>query len=54
MSRVSERIKEAERMGFQRILMPKSCVSKMNAEPDFELLGITSLKAAIITAFIRS
>ncbi len=47
-SRILERVKEASRMGFNRCVVPKSCVKQLaSIKNDMEIIGISTLAGAI-------
>lgn len=50
-NRVLVRVKEAQRLGFKRCLLPKQCVAAINSEVDIQLIGVTSLSQAIQAVF---
>lgn len=46
-SQVSQRIREAERMGFRKVVIPKQCAEKINfSEYDIEIIPASTLKQA--------
>lgn len=48
----SERIKEAERLGFKKCIFPHSCLKQIDASAfSIELLSVRSLKEAVAAAF---
>lgn len=46
-NRVLVRVKEAQRLGFRRCILPKQCVDAITADVDIQLIGVTSLAQAI-------
>ncbi len=49
-SQASMRIKEAERMGFSKIIIPKQCAVKLNPKDyDIEIIPVSTLKQAFST-----
>ena len=50
-NRILVRVKEAQRLGFKRCLLPKQCVAAINSEVDIQLIGVTTLSQAIQAAF---
>ncbi len=50
-NRILVRVKEAQRLGFKRCLLPKQCVAAINSEVDIQLIGVTTLSQAIQTVF---
>ncbi len=50
-NRVLVRVKEAQRLGFKRCLLPKQCVAAINSEVDIQLIGVTNLSQAIQAVF---
>ena len=43
----SQRIREAERMGFKRVVIPKQCMSALDKDSyDIELIPVSNLKQA--------
>lgn len=49
-NRVLVRVKEAQRLGFRRCILPKQCVAPIADEVDIELIGVSSLSQAISVA----
>ena len=48
----SERIKEAERLGFKKCIFPHSCLKQIDASAfSIELVSVRSLKEAVAAAF---
>ena len=48
----SERIKEAERLGFKKCIFPQSCLKQIDASNfNIELVSVRSLKEAVAAAF---
>ena len=46
-SHISQRINEAQRLGFERCIVPKQCLSEINvSEYSIEVIGINSLRQA--------
>ena len=50
-NRILIRVKEAQRLGFKRCLLPKQCVAAINSEVDIQLIGVTTLSQAIQAVF---
>ena len=46
-NRVLVRVKEAQRLGFRRCILPKQCVDAITADVDIQLIGVSSLAQAI-------
>ncbi|MBQ0083278.1 MAG: DNA repair protein RadA [Clostridiales bacterium] len=46
-SRVDSRIKEAQRLGFKRCVIPKSNLKNISGSADIEIIGVKTLKEAI-------
>ncbi len=46
-NRSAARIREAERLGFARCVVPKQCVTSLGFEPKIELIPVSSLAQAI-------
>ncbi len=46
-NRSAARIREAERLGFARCVVPKQCVASLGFEPKIELIPVSSLAQAI-------
>lgn len=46
-NRAAARVREAERLGFARCVLPQQCISSLGFEPKIELLGVSSLAQAI-------
>ncbi len=49
-NRVLVRVKEAQRLGFRRCVLPKQCVAAISSEVNIELIGVSSLTEAINVA----
>lgn len=49
-NRVLVRVKEAQRLGFRRCVLPKQCVAAISSEVSIELIGVSSLTEAINVA----
>ena len=46
-SQASQRIREAERMGFEKIIIPKQCADKINPNDyNIEIIPVSTLKQA--------
>ena len=46
--RILERVKEAERLGFKKCVVPKSCLKQLSSLKDsIEIIGVSNLKTAI-------
>lgn len=50
-NRILVRVKEAQRLGFKRCLLPKQCVAAINSEVDIQIIGVTTLSQAIQAVF---
>ncbi len=48
-NRISIRVKEAQRLGFRRCVLPQQCISTLDFEPEIQLIGVSSLPQAIHT-----
>ncbi|MGN0663982.1 MAG: DNA repair protein RadA [Negativibacillus sp.] len=46
-NRAADRVKEAERLGFARCVLPKQCLSALNFSPKIQLIPVSSLAQAI-------
>lgn len=46
-NRAAARVREAERLGFSRCVLPKQCIASLNFEPSIELIGVSNLTQAI-------
>ena len=46
-NRAAARVREAERLGFARCILPKQCIANLGFEPKIQLLGVSSLAQAI-------
>ena len=46
-NRVLVRVKEAQRLGFRRCILPKQCVDAITADVDIQLIGVSNLAQAI-------
>ena len=42
-NRVLVRVKEAQRLGFKRCILPKQCIAAISAEVDIQLIGVSTL-----------
>lgn len=51
-NRVLVRVKEAQRLGFQRCILPKQCIPAISSEVSIQLIGVSSLKEAIQVALV--
>ncbi len=51
-NRILIRVKEAQRLGFQRCILPKQCVAAINSEVEIELIGVSTLSEAISKALV--
>ena len=49
-NRVLVRVKEAQRLGFRRCILPRQCAAAIADEVDIELIGVSSLSQAIHAA----
>lgn len=49
-NRVLVRVKEAQRLGFRRCILPKQCVATITSDVDIELIGVSSLSQALDAA----
>ena len=47
LNRVLVRVKEAQRLGFRRCILPKQCVDAITADVDIQLIGVSNLAQAI-------
>lgn len=48
--RVLVRVKEAQRLGFKRCILPKQCIAAISAEVDIQLIGVSTLSQALSAA----
>lgn len=46
-NRASARVREAERLGFAKCVLPKQCIQSLGFEPKIQLIGVSSLAQAI-------
>ena len=46
-NRAAARIREAERLGFSRCVVPMQCIGNLGFEPKIQLIGVSSLAQAI-------
>ena len=46
-NRATARVKEAERLGFSRCVLPKQCIASLNFKSKIELIGVSTLSQAI-------
>lgn len=51
-NRILIRVKEAQRLGFRRCILPKQCVAAINSEVEIELIGVSTLSEAISKALV--
>ena len=49
-NRVLVRVKEAQRLGFKRCILPKQCIAVISAEVDIQLIGVSTLSQALSAA----
>lgn len=49
-NRVLVRVKEAQRLGFKRCILPKQCIAAISAEVDIQLIGVNTLSQALSAA----
>lgn len=49
-NRVLVRVKEAQRLGFKRCILPKQCIAAISAEVDIQLIGVSTLSQALSEA----
>ena len=49
-NRVLVRVKEAQRLGFKRCIVPKQCIAAISAEVDIQLIGVSTLSQALSAA----
>lgn len=49
-NRVLVRVKEAQRLGFKRCILPKQCIAAISAEVDIQLIGVSTLSQALSAA----
>lgn len=50
-SRISARISEAARLGFDRCIVPRSCLKQLKIKTDIEVIGVRNLHEAIANVF---
>ena len=46
-NRVLIRVKEAQRLGFKRCVLPKQCIAAVGSDVDIQLIGVSSLREAL-------
>ena len=51
MNRISDRVKEAQKLGFKRIFIPKNNMDGWEFPAGIEVVGVSSVKEAIQKAF---
>lgn len=51
-NRVLVRVKEAQRLGFKRCILPKQCIAAISAEVDIQLIGVSTLSQALSAAML--
>ena len=49
-NRVLVRVKEAQRLGFKRCILPKQCIAAISAEVEIQLIGVSTLSQALSAA----
>lgn len=49
-NRVLVRVKEAQRLGFKRCILPKQCIAAISSEVDIQLIGVSTLSQALSAA----
>ena len=50
-NRISDRVKEAQKLGFKRIFIPKNNIDGWEFPTGIEVVGVSSVKEAIQKAF---
>ena len=50
-NRISDRVKEAQKLGFKRIFIPKNNIDGWEFPNGIEVVGVSSVKEAIQKAF---
>ncbi len=50
-SRIGSRISEAARLGFEKCIVPRSCLKQMKVKADIEVIGVRNLHEAIANVF---
>ena len=50
-SRISARISEAARLGFDKCIVPRSCLKQLKIKTDIEVIGVRNLHEAIANVF---
>lgn len=50
-TKIEDRIKEAEKLGFERVVVPKSNISKLNIETTIQIVAVASVREAIKELF---
>ena len=50
-SRISARISEAARLGFDKCIVPRSCLKQLKIKADIEVIGVRNLHEAIANVF---
>lgn len=50
-SRISSRISEAARLGFDKCIVPRSCLKQLKIKTDIEVIGVRNLHEAIANVF---
>lgn len=50
-SRISARISEAARLGFDKCIVPRSCLKQLKVKTDIEVIGVRNLHEAIANVF---
>ena len=51
MNRVYDRVREAEKLGFKRVFIPKNNLDGWELPKNIEVVGVSSVKEAIYKAF---
>jgi DNA repair protein RadA/Sms len=49
-SQIEKRVKEAERMGFEEIIIPQSGVKQIKYKPNIKVIGVKTIREAIENA----
>ncbi len=49
-SRIDQRVKEAEKLGFRRVIMPEKCLKGWTHSPGMEIIRVNTVAEALKAA----
>ena len=50
-TRIAERVQEAEKLGFERIFIPKNAISGLTGKQKIQVVGVTTVREVLNTIF---